>query len=65
VTARELRPCPFCANDKPVVVQSEQELADIVVVVCHECGAVGPHATAEDPAGHAEFLWNQRFGMSQ
>jgi hypothetical protein len=31
--------------------------------MCPECGAVDPMATPDDPPGHAEHLWNQRFGV--
>jgi hypothetical protein len=33
-------------------------------VVCPECGAVGPMTTADDPPGHAEYLWNQGYGTN-
>ena len=38
--------------------------AERVSVVCAECGDVGPMTTADDPPGHAEYLWNQRYGAN-
>jgi hypothetical protein len=40
-----------------------EDAARNVAMVCTECGAIGPCASADDPPGHAEYLWNQRFGM--
>jgi hypothetical protein len=39
------------------------EQTQFVVVTCSGCGAMGPRANVTDPPGHAEFLWNQRFGL--
>ena len=64
MNAQALRPCPFCANDKPVVPAVGHEWVEIIAVVCPECGAAGPRARPEDPAGHPIFLWNQRFGVN-
>jgi hypothetical protein len=64
VEAHDFRPCPFCAYDKPVIAQACRDWVDTIVVVCPECGAVGPLALPEDPPGHALFLWNQRFGLN-
>lgn len=33
-----------------------------IIVMCPECGALGPRADATDPPGHARHLRNQRFG---
>ena len=59
----DLRPCPFCVNDKPEFAMVGDEQAQIVVVTCPECGAAGPPSTGNDPPGHAAQLWNQRFGV--
>ena len=58
--AIDLRPCPFCANHKLTTVYASG--GRVVIVKCDECGATGPVATGTDPSGHAEFLWNQRYG---
>src|SRR5439155_10050129 len=58
----DLRPCPFCANTHLTVATLVHEQTQFVVVTCSGCGAMGPRANVTDPAGHAEFLWNQRFG---
>ena len=60
-----LRPCPFCANTNLTVARLGYERKQFVVVTCSECGAIGPRANATDPQGHAEFLWNQRFGVGK
>jgi hypothetical protein len=59
-----LRPCPFCAHDKPELAMMGNDDAQIVVVTCFECGAIGPRSTGDDPPGHAAHLRNQRFGVS-
>jgi hypothetical protein len=57
-----LRPCPFCAHDEPVLAAFGRDAVERIAVICPECGALGPMATADDPPGHAEHLWNSRFG---
>jgi len=64
MAAVELRPCPFCGNEKPTVVAMGSGKVERVSVVCSECGAVGPTAAADDPPGHAEYLWNLRYGIN-
>jgi uncharacterized Zn finger protein len=64
MNAHDLRPCPFCANDKPVVIEACREWGATIALMCPECGALGPLALSDDPPGHAVFLWNQRFGMN-
>ena len=60
----ELRRCPFCANEHPsVAAVGRSDKVERVAVVCAECGAFGPMASADDPPGHAEYLWNQRYGV--
>jgi len=59
----DLRPCPFCANTQLAVSTLHYEPTQFVVVTCSKCGAIGPRAKVTDPSGHAEFLWNQRFGV--
>jgi len=51
----DLRPCPFCAHEKPTLVVMGSGEVERVSVVCSECGAVGPMTTADDPPGHAEY----------
>src|SRR5207248_11557414 len=58
-----LRPCPFCASANLTVATVGSEQTQFVVVTCSGCGAMGPRANVTDPPGHAEFLWNQRFGL--
>ena len=58
----DLRPCPLCANERLAVANVGNDKRRLTVVPCSECGAVGPRANADDPPGHAEHLWNQRFG---
>jgi len=60
VEAVDVRSCPFCANVKLTTVCASG--GRVVIVKCDECGATGPVATGADAAGHAGFLWNQRFG---
>ena len=59
----DLRPCPFCANDRLTVATFGNEQVVYTVVTCTECGAMGPRASGDEPPGHAEHLWNQRFGV--
>jgi len=60
----DLRPCPFCRYDKPRLALFGNEEAQILVVTCPECGAVGPRSTGDDPPGHAAHLWNQGLGRT-
>ena len=60
-TPRDLRPCPFCANERLSVVRAGTGKDAGVRVCCTECGASGPMASDQDPVGHAEHMWNQRF----
>jgi hypothetical protein len=57
-----LRCCPFCANENLVVVTFGSVAAKSTAVTCPECGALGPRASADDPPGHAQHMWNLRFG---
>jgi hypothetical protein len=59
----DLRPCPFCASTRLTVATLGEEQMEFVVVTCTGCRAMGPRANVTDPPGHAEFLWNQRFGL--
>jgi uncharacterized Zn finger protein len=52
----DLRLCPLCAHDQLTVAAVGRESIECVAVMCLECGAVGPIATADDPAGHAQHL---------
>jgi hypothetical protein len=61
----DLRPCPFCANGAPIIGAAGRDASERIAVICPECGAVGPMATAADPPGHAEHLWNQRFAVDR
>ena len=58
-----LRRCPFCASENLTVATLGFEQSQFVVVMCSGCGTMGPRAEVTDPPGHAEFLWNQRFGL--
>ena len=42
VDAEALRPCPFCANDEPVLGAIGKNAVERIAVICPECGAVGP-----------------------
>jgi uncharacterized Zn finger protein len=59
--SEDLRACPFCANEKLTVVYADS--GRTIVVKCNECGAHGPLATNQDPPGHAESMWNLRYGV--
>ena len=61
----DLRPCPFCAHDKPVVAVVGRGKVERIAVTCPECSAVGPIASAADPPGHAQLLWNARYARDQ
>ena len=54
----------LCGNEKPTPVAMGGDTIKRVSVVCTECGAVGPTAAADDPLGHAEYLWNLRYGAN-
>jgi hypothetical protein len=60
----DLRPCSFCAHEALTLVAMGNDSVQRVSVVCMECGAVGPMATADDTPGYAAFLWNQRYGAN-
>ena len=64
VVPADLRRCSFCANAHlTVAAVGHGDKVERIAVVCTECGAFGPMASADDPPGHAEFLWNQRYGV--
>jgi hypothetical protein len=54
--------CPFCANETLTIASVIIEIDEVPCVKFPECGARGPLATSRDQPGHAEFLWNQRYG---
>ena len=56
-----LRACPFCANEKLTIAYADS--GRTIVVMCSECKAMGPRASHTDPTGHAELLWNSRYGV--
>jgi hypothetical protein len=58
----DLRSCPFRADEKPVLSAGGWIRVEAVAAICPKCGALGPMATGDDPPGHAERLWNSRFG---
>jgi hypothetical protein len=63
----DLRPCPFCANDTLIVAPVIIEIGEVRCVKCPECSARSAVQAARwRPAmtspGHAEFLWDQRYG---
>ena len=58
----ELRPRPFCAHEQPLLTVLGDERLRFVLVMCPECGALGPRATGDDSPGHAVHLWNLRYG---
>jgi uncharacterized Zn finger protein len=41
MNAVNLRPCPFCNHDEPELAMFRNESAQIIVVTCPECGAIG------------------------
>lgn len=55
----ELRPCPFCGWEQPLVlrVEADGDFADDFAVHCHECGATGASAETE---AEAVASWNMR-----
>lgn len=54
----ELKPCPFCGNDKlPGVVNDEWS----AYVQCWRCGARGP-VISDHNEEHAVKWWNMRRG---
>ena len=62
-TTIKLRACPYCASENLSLATLDSNQLQFVAVTCSGCGAMGPRANVTDPAGHAEFLWNQRFGL--
>jgi len=46
---KKLEPCPFCGDDRPVLLYS--------TVRCRSCGAVGPFHSVDD---QAIKMWNTR-----
>jgi hypothetical protein len=59
-----LRLCPFYANLTLKIVVAPENKREPRRVTCTECGAMGPIAWTGDPPGHAEYLWNLRYGKA-
>ena len=55
----DLRPCPFCANDKPIIVMMGKSPA--YVIACPECGANGWQSVPGNGPKHAIEVWNSRY----
>lgn len=57
IDADELKPCPFCGMEDPVLCHNAAEGDDWFYVVCRRCGAqtVGCYT-----ANTAEYAWNRR-----
>jgi len=49
---QNLKPCPFCGDDQPVLLYS--------AVRCRICGAVGPFSSSDDQAIEK---WNTRAAL--
>ena len=61
MSARDFRPCPFCAHAKPIVVTIPGDpLA--YVIACPECGATGPKQLPDVALETAVDAWNRRYG---
>jgi transcription elongation factor Elf1 len=58
----ELRPCPLCAFNKPVVVTIAGE-SPVYIVACPECGASGPKQLPGVAVEVAVNAWNRRYGI--
>jgi len=58
----EFRLCPFCAHDKPIVVQIPSPKAAFVIA-CPDCGATGPKQLPDVPVEVAIDAWNRRYGQ--
>ncbi len=58
----ELRPCPFCAHETPVVVTIAGE-PPVYIVACPECGASGPKQLPGVEVAVSIDAWNRRYGM--
>ena len=60
--APDPRLCPFCAHDKPIIVEVPGD-EPAFVVMCPECGATGPKQLPGVPVEVAFDAWNRRYGM--
>lgn len=56
----ELRPCPFCAHEQPIVVTIAGE-PPVYIVACPECGASGPKQLPGVEVAVAVDAWNRRY----
>ena len=59
----DLRPCPFCAHDRPERVTLGADPLRVIFIRCPECGCIGPKADGRHPPGTAERLWNMRYDL--
>jgi transcription elongation factor Elf1 len=57
----ELRPCPFCAHETPIVVTIAGD-PPVNIVACPECGASGPKQLPGVEVSVAADAWNRRYG---
>ena len=60
--APDLRPCPFCAHAKPIVVTIAGE-PPANVIAGPECSATGPKQLPGVPVQVAVDAWNRRYGV--
>ena len=53
-------------NDEPVISERATcwKSVPFAGIKARACVCVGPTAAADDPPGHAEYLWNLRYGVN-
>lgn len=57
----DLRPCPFCGQDRPERVTLRVDPLWVIFVRCPECGCIGPKPDTSHPPETVEHLWNLRY----
>lgn len=51
------KPCPFCADDEPVLHYKRTDTGQDCWVECRDCGCIGPKAYSQKTA---QQIWNKR-----
>ena len=57
----ELKPCPFCGNERAYLNEKQAGWRKVEFVYCSQCGTEGPAVPqGQDSVAEAAMRWNKR-----